>query len=414
MKFEELGLHADLLQGIDAMNFKEATPIQEQAIPAILERKDIIGIAQTGTGKTAAFILPVIDIILKHLPDQHVKALVIVPTRELAMQIDQAIQAYSYFTGISSMAIYGGGDGQDFSQEKKALSEGTDIIIATPGRLNAHLNLGYVDFSKVNFLILDEADRMLDMGFMPDLNRIIRQVNPNRQGLLFSATMPDQIFQLARTMLKDPVTVNIALSKPAAGVTQGAYIVKDEQKLPLITELLKDRRNQSIIVFTSTKSVVSVLGRQLLSRGLNVGQISSDFEQDQREQVMQDFRNRKIDILVATDVISRGIDIAGIEMVVNYDVPNDAEDYVHRVGRTARADSKGEAITFVGPGEQHKFKKIEVLIGSDITKLPVPEHLGTTPVYDPKVSSGGGNRGKGNFRGKGGKRPPFKKGPRKN
>jgi ATP-dependent RNA helicase RhlE len=353
--------------------------------------------------------LPVIDLIIKHHTDSYLKALVIVPTRELATQIDQAIQAYSYFTGISSMAIYGGGDGQDFNQERKALTTGTDIIIATPGRLNSHLNLGYVDFSKLEFLILDEADRMLDMGFMPDLQRIIRQVNPNRQSLLFSATMPDQIFQLARTLLKDPVTVNIALSKPAEGVTQGAYVVHDDQKVPLIVDLLQNRQGQCIVVFTSTKSVVNILGGQLLRKGLKVGQISSDFEQDQREQVMQDFQNRKIDILVATDVISRGIDVAGIELVINFDVPNDAEDYVHRVGRTGRAEKKGEAITFIAPAEQYKFKKIEILIGSEVKKLEVPEKFGPTPAYDPKVSSGrpGGGGGQKPFR-KGG-RPPFKR-----
>lgn len=395
MNFTEMGLHPDIVEGIESMRFREPTPIQQQAIPEILAGKDVIGIAQTGTGKTAAFLLPVLHGIIASGESGIIRALIVVPTRELALQIDQAIQAYAYFTPVSSMAIYGGGDGKDFQQEKHALVEGADIIIATPGRLNSHLNLGYADFSKVKYLILDEADRMLDMGFMPDLQRIIRQVNPDRQSLLFSATMPPQIYQLASGMLRNPVTINIALSKPAEGVRQGAYIVHDRQKLPLVVSLLRGRSGEMIIVFASTKLNVAKLYRQLKQENLSVGQISSDLEQSEREQVMQDFRNRKTEILVATDVVSRGIDIAGIHLVVNYDVPGDAEDYVHRVGRTARADAKGEAITLVGLEEQSKFQRIEWLIGSSIEKLPVPAELGEAPAYDPKTQKGGG----------GGKRP---------
>ena len=403
MKFKELGLHPDIIEGIESMRFKEPTPIQEQAIPHILAGRDVVGIAQTGTGKTTAFLLPVLDAIIKSGESGSIKALIIVPTRELALQIDQAIQAYAYFTPVSSMAIYGGGDGKDFSQEKNALVQGADIIIATPGRFNAHLNLGYVDLSRVKFLILDEADRMLDMGFMPDLQRIIHQVNTDRQSLLFSATMPPQIFHLATGMLKDPVTVNIALSKPAEGVRQGAYVVHDRQKLPLVVNLLRGRTGQMVIVFASTKQNVANLYRQLHREKLNVGQISSDLAQQEREQVMQDFRNRKVEILVATDVVSRGIDIAGIHLVVNYDVPGDAEDYVHRVGRTARADARGEAITLVGPEEQSKFMRIELLIGSVIEKLPVPAELGEAPAYEPRPSKEG--RGQGQGRGRKGGEP---------
>jgi len=412
MKFNEMGLHPDIIEGIESMRFKEPTPIQEQAIPPILEGKDVIGIAQTGTGKTAAFLLPVLDNIIRTDETGKVKALIIVPTRELALQIDQAIQAYAYFTPVSSMAIYGGGDGQDFQQEKNALIAGADIIIATPGRFNSHLNLGYVDLSQVRYLILDEADRMLDMGFMPDLQRIIRQVNPKRQSLLFSATMPPLIFQLANGLLNDPITVNIALSKPAEGVRQAAYIVTDRQKLPLVTFLLRERKGQSIIVFASTKQNVAQLYRQLKQQQLSVGQISSDLEQKERESIMQEFRNRQVDILVATDVVSRGIDIAGIHLVVNYDVPGDAEDYVHRVGRTARADAKGEAITLVGQEEQNKFQRIEWLIGSEIEKVPVPEEFGPAPAYDPKASSGkksgGGHLGGGRSGGGNGGKKPFR------
>lgn len=379
MDFSEFGFYPDLLDGIEALNFKTATPIQEQAIPLILQGKDLIGIAQTGTGKTAAFVLPIIQKILESGESHYTQALIIVPTRELAMQIDQAIAAYSYFTDISSIAVYGGGGGKDFAQGKEAITGGADIIIATPGRLLAHMNLGYVDFSRLRFLVLDEADRMLDMGFMPDLNKIIKTLNPKRQSLLFSATMPHGVMKLAKTLLRDPVTVSIALSKPAEGVSQGAYLVNDRQKLPLITELLKDRTGQRILVFCSSKIAVGQLYQQLKSRGLPVARISSDLEQEEREQVMLAFRNRQVDILVATDVLSRGIDVEGIDLVVNYDVPRDAEDYVHRIGRTARATRKGAALTLVSHADLIRLKRIEKLIGNEVPKIPVPPHLAAAP-----------------------------------
>jgi superfamily II DNA/RNA helicase len=397
LDFTEFDFHPDLLDGIDSLNFKKATPIQEQAIPLILEGKDLIGIAQTGTGKTAAFILPILDMILDMPEDHFTKALVVVPTRELAMQIDQAVEAYSYFTGISCIAVYGGSGGSEFSQERQALSKGAELIIATPGRLIAHLNMGYVNFSKLRFLVLDEADRMLDMGFMPDLNKIINTLNPDRQNLLFSATMPQGVMKLAKTLMRDPVSVNIALSKPAEGVRQGAYVVHDEQKLPLLQEILKDRTGQRILVFSSTKQAVTKLYQKLKPKNLTVGMISSDLEQTDREKVMLAFRNRQIDLLVATDVLSRGIDIDGIDLVINYDVPQDAEDYVHRVGRTARAAR-----------DQRRFQRIEELIGSTVEKLPVPDSIGKTPDYAPKLQreaprgkgpGGGGGRGSGGGRG---------------
>lgn len=383
MNFTDFGLHPDLLDGIDAMNYKTATPIQEKAIPVILDGKDLIGIAQTGTGKTAAFILPVLNEIIESGEANCTQALVIVPTRELAVQIDQVIEAYSYFTGVSSIAIYGGGDGKEFAQEKNAFVTGVDIVIATPGRLISHLNMGYVNFSKLRFLILDEADRMLDMGFQPDLMRIIGKIPQKRQSLLFSATMPDGVMKLARTLMHNPVTISIALSKPAEGVTQRAYVVYEEQKLPLVTELLKDRKGQRIVVFCSSKASVSSLFSKLHRKNLSVGQMSSDVEQDQREETMLAFRNRKIDILVATDVISRGIDVDGIDLVVNYDVPRDPEDYVHRVGRTARAERKGEAFNLVSPMDQHRFRRIEKLIDKDIEKFGPPQSLGAGPEYSP-------------------------------
>lgn len=379
MDFTEFGLHPDLLDGIDALNYTTATPIQAQTIPLILEGKDVIGVAQTGTGKTGAFILPILNEIIESGEYNFTQALVIVPTRELATQIDQVVGAYSYFSNISSMAVYGGGDGKSFAQERSALTAGADIIIATPGRLLAHINMGYVDFSKLRFLVLDEADRMLDMGFQPDLLKIIDKINPKRQGMLFSATMPKGVLKLAKTLLNNPVTVSIALSKPAEGVTQGAYLVSDRQKLPLIVDLLKDKLGQRILIFSSTKQAVSTLYKQLVAKGLSIGQISSDLEQDKREEVMLAFRNRQVDVLVATDVVSRGIDIDGIDLVINYDIPRDAEDYVHRIGRTARAARKGTALTLVSPPELLSFKKIEKLIGKEIDKMPLPDAIAAMP-----------------------------------
>ncbi|MCB0526660.1 MAG: DEAD/DEAH box helicase [Saprospiraceae bacterium] len=379
MDFVDMGLHPDLLDGIDALNFVTATPIQEQAIPLILKGRDLIGVAQTGTGKTAAFVLPVIDLLMDEAPSKYVKALVIVPTRELALQINKAIEAYSYFTGTSSIAIYGGGTGADYAQEKTALVQGVDIVIATPGRLISHMSMGYVNFSKLRFLVLDEADRMLDMGFQPDLLRIIDITNKQRQTLLFSATMPQGVMKLAKSMLRNPETVSIALSKPAEGVQQGAYMVGDSQKLALIADILNGREGQRIIIFASTKSAVSKLFQKLRSKNFHVASVSSDLEQEEREKVMLDFRNRVVDIIVATDVISRGIDIDGIDLVLNYDIPRDAEDYVHRIGRTARAARKGEAITLVSPEEGYKFKRIEKLIGREVDKLKLPEHIGPAP-----------------------------------
>lgn len=394
-----------MLEGISSMNFTQPTPIQAESIPHILAGKDIIGIAQTGTGKTAAFVLPIINQIVTSGEHGKTKALIVVPTRELALQIDQAVEAYSYFTGVSSVAIYGGGDGKVFNNEKRAITSGVDIIIATPGRLISHMNVGYVDFSDLKYFVLDEADRMLDMGFAPDLNRIIRVLNPNRQSLLFSATMPESVFRMAKSILRDPITINIALSKPAEGVTQGAFVVYEEQKMPVIIGLLVERKDICTIVFSSTKQTVANLYRALKSKGLSVGMISSDLEQAEREQVMLDFRSRKINILVATDVVSRGIDIDIIDCVINYDVPGDAEDYVHRIGRTARAQRKGEAFTLISPGEQGKFGRIETLIGKAVDKLTSVVEIGPVPEYTP------GKRGEGRPKDRGG-RPGGKPGHR--
>lgn len=368
------------------MGFEKPTPIQEKAIPIILENKDLIACAQTGTGKTAAFLLPVMNKIIKDHTET-IDTLIIVPTRELAIQIDEALQGFAYFTPISCIAIYGGNNGTSYEQEKKALTQGANIIIATPGRLIAHLNQGYVKFNTVKHLILDEADRMLDMGFSDDLNRIISFLPVDRQTLMFSATMPPKIRTLANRILKNPEEINIAVSKPAEGVMQGAYLVYNTQKVELIKQLLTGKKLKSVLIFSSTKSRVKELERELQKIGMNSSAIHSDLTQDQRNEVLRSFKNRKLQILIATDILSRGIDIDSIELVINFDVPGDAEDYIHRVGRTARAEATGVALTFINPADQRKFRNIEQLIGSEVKKLPLPDTLGPAPENNPEASN---------------------------
>ena len=381
MKFDELGLDVRLMEGLSYMGFEKTTPIQEQAIPKIMEGRDIIGCAQTGTGKTAAFILPVLHQLAAN-PIDGTGALVIAPTRELAVQIEQQIQAFAYFIQLDSLAVYGGGDGADFERQKKALKGGTDIIVATPGKLLSHLSMGYVKFDKIRHLILDEADRMLDMGFLDDILRIISHVPKERQSLLFSATMPPNIRKLASRILKDPFEINIAIAKPAAGVLQGAYIVHDSQKVDLVKSLIADKPNyQSILIFSSTKKNVSEIVRALRTRNYEVEGISSDYEQAEREKVLQRFRSRKTRVLVATDVLSRGIDIKDINLIINFDVPRNAEDYVHRVGRTARAETTGVALTLVNQKDAYHFRSIEKLIEMEVPKLSLPQHIGPGPEW---------------------------------
>ena len=347
VRFDALNMHPDVMDALEAMGFQEATPIQSESIPKILDGQDLMGIAQTGTGKTGAFLLPTIDRILDTPDNGKIKALIVVPTRELAQQIDQAVEGFGYYAKVTSLAIYGGGSGHDFSREKKALTKGADIIIATPGRFLSHLTLGYVDLSELTCLILDEADRMLDMGFHGDIMRIAEKCKKERQTLLFSATMPDRIETLSKDLLNNPVTVKLALSKPAEKIKQGAYVLFDHQKDEVLVEVLKDRNVKSGIVFTSRKRTVSQITRTLKKAGIRCERISSDAEQSERESVMLGFRQKKFPILVATDVVSRGIDIDSIELVVNYDVPPNEEDYVHRIGRTARADKDGEGVTLI-------------------------------------------------------------------
>jgi len=384
LNFRDFNLDNGIIEGIEAMGYENPTPVQEQVIPSILDGKDIIAAAQTGTGKTAAFLLPIIHQIITGGNLAPIKALVIVPTRELARQIDQHMEGLAYFSSVHSLAIYGGSGGEAFSREKKALSVGTDVVICTPGRMIAHLNLGYVKFSGLQYLILDEADRMLDMGFNEDIMKIISFLPKKRQNLLFSATMPSKIRQLARQVLNDPAEINIAISKPAENIIQVAFIVYENQKIPLVLHLLTARELRSILVFCSTKVSTKALSRELKKNGLQVEDIHSDLDQASREKVLINFKNRKTKILVATDVLSRGIDIEDINLVINYDVPHDAEDYIHRIGRTARAEAAGAAFTLVSQKEQGKFSQIEDHLGKPVTKAKIPENLGKAPDYKPR------------------------------
>lgn len=384
MKFSDFNFESSLQEGLDSMGFETPTPIQEQAIPIILRHKDLIGCAQTGTGKTAAFLLPILNQLTAYPTDQ-TDTLIIVPTRELALQIDQALQGFSYFTSVSSIAIYGGSDGSVFERERKALIDGANVIIATPGRLMAHLNMGYVKLKGLKHLILDEADRMLDMGFLEDILKITTYLPKERQTLFFSATMPPKIRALATKLLKDPEQINIAISKPSDGIIQGAYLVYDTQKNNLIKSLLNGKELTSVIIFVSTKQKVKELEKDLQKAGFKAKAIHSDLEQSEREEVLLNFRSKQLQILVATDILSRGIDIEDISLVINYDVPGDAEDYIHRIGRTARAASTGVALTFINEFDQQKFLQIETLIGNEVKKLPLPSDLGPGPVYAPET-----------------------------
>jgi superfamily II DNA/RNA helicase len=394
MKFSELNLDEQLLEALSYMNFETATPIQEKAIPLILENRDLIACAQTGTGKTGAFVLPILNKLIGK-EDPNIDTLIIVPTRELAIQIEQQIQGLSYFLSVGSKAVYGGGSGKDWDLQKDALKNGTDIIVATPGKLLSHLKLGYVNFKHVKHLILDEADRMLDMGFIDDLQAIIKYLPEKHQTLLFSATMAKNIRQLAQKILKNPEEISLSIAKPAAGVDQKIYLAFDEQKIKVISHLLNERKEyDSIIIFTSTKSKVSEIVRSLNKSGLKSRGISSNLDQDEREEVLRGFRSKRVRILVATDVMSRGIDIKEINMVINFDVPHDAADYVHRVGRTARANTKGEAVTLVNQKDMYRLRKIETLIETKLEKLQPPGEIGAGPEWQEGKPKGNNNKKK--------------------
>ena len=413
MKFSELNLEESVLDALDAMNFQECTPVQEHTIPVLLEGHDLIGVAQTGTGKTAAYLLPVLNQLSKGTyPEEAINCIIMSPTRELAQQIDQQMEGFSYFMPISSVAVYGGNDGIRFEQEKRGLTLGADVVISTPGRLISHLSLGYVDLSKVSFFILDEADRMLDMGFADDIMQIVKYLPKERQTIMFSATMPSKIQQLAKSILNNPVEVKLAVSKPAEKIIQAAYICYEAQKLKIIESLFKEQTPERVIIFASSKLKVKEVAKALKRLKLNVGEMHSDLEQNQREAIMHEFRNGRINMLVATDIVARGIDIDDIRLVINYDVPHDNEDYVHRIGRTARANHDGCAITFVSETEQTRFKQIEDFLEKAIYKIPVPEELGEAPAYAPRTSSN--RRSNWKSRGNGGKKRQQKNGNKNN
>ena len=383
MSFSDFEFDAKLQEGLESMGYVKPTPIQVQSIPVIMQGMDVIACAQTGTGKTAAYILPVLHKIL-NTDHRHLNTLIIAPTRELAQQIDQQIEGFAYYTGVSSIPVYGGGDGATWEVQRKALDQGADIVIATPGRLIALLAGGTVVFDHLQHLILDEADRMLDMGFYDDIVKIIGYLPKKRQTLLFSATMPPRIRQLANKILNQPTEISIAIAKPAAGILQQAYVVYDSQKAPLLSFLLKTHSWNSVLIFASTKELVKKLGATFERNGFAAKAFHSDLEQAEREEILRAFKSRQLNILIGTDVLSRGIDVEGISAVINYDVPPDPEDYVHRVGRTARAETTGTAITFVNERDQRKFYTIESLISMNIPKLPLPAALGEAPLYQPE------------------------------
>lgn len=374
--FYDLPLSDDVLDALWDMHFEECTPIQAECIPHILDRRDLIGIAQTGTGKTAAYLLPILTLLKEDPhPTDAVNCLIMAPTRELARQIDQALQGFAYYTDINSVAVYGGNDGIRYEQERRSFERGADIVIATPGRLITHLGLGNLDLSRTTHIILDEADRMLDMGFFDDIMTIMKELPKERQTILFSATMPDEISRMAKQVMNNPAEVRIAVSKPAEKIDQSVYICREGDKTYILKEIFAAQKPERVIVFASSKQKVKELGISLRQRGYNVEAMHSDLEQKQRDEVMLAFRQRKIDILVATDIVSRGIDIDDITMVINYDCPRDPEDYVHRIGRTARAGRQGRAVTLVGERDNLSLKRIERLLEAKITRAPLPNGL---------------------------------------
>lgn len=389
MNFYDFGFEDEVLDGLEAMNFIAPTPIQEATIPPLMQGRDLLGCAQTGTGKTAAYLLPIINrIFLGEFEEDAIKAIVMAPTRELAQQIDQQISGFGYFVSVSSLAIYGGTDGLAWSQAQRSIERGTDIIVATPGRLISMLNLQVADISKVSYFVIDEADRMLDMGFYDDIMSIWKRLPPTCQIALFSATMPPKIGELANSILKNPIRMTIAISKPPKSILQSAYICYEAQKLPIVVGLLgssSEHKTQKTVVFSSSKQKVHQLSLSLKLKGINVAEMHSDLDQTTREQVMRDFKTGFVDVLVATDIVARGIDIDNIRVVINYDMPHDPEDYVHRIGRTARGtDGRGLAITLVNEEEQKSFYLLEQFLGYSVYKVPVDAEYGNAPTYDPE------------------------------
>ena len=383
MKFEETYLNDNILDALYDMRFDEMTPIQEKCIPEILDGYDVLGVAQTGTGKTAAYLLPILSMLDDGgYPKEAVNCVIMSPTRELAQQIDQAMQGFGYYLdNVSSVAVYGGNDGNRYDQELKGLRLGADVIIATPGRLLSHLKVGNLDLSRCSFFVLDEADRMLDMGFSDDIMKIVQELPKDCQRVMFSATMPRKIRQLAVSLLHNPVEIRLSVSKPAEKIQQSAYVCYETQKLGIIQDLFKSNELKRVIIFSGKKDKVKDITRQLKKMKINCGDMHSDLSQAERDEVMYQFKANQIDVLVATDIVARGIDIDDIRMVINYDVPHDAEDYVHRIGRTARADRDGVAITFISDTDIYRFNQIERFLGTTVKKTPLPDGLGDAPEY---------------------------------
>ena len=383
MYFDELELNNSVLDALYDMRFEKCTPVQEKCIPEILNGNDVLGVAQTGTGKTAAYLLPILSKLDdENYPEKAINCLIMSPTRELAQQIDQAMQGFGYYlNGVSSVAVYGGNDGNRYDQELKSLQLGADVVIATPGRLISHISLGNVDLSKVSFFILDEADRMLDMGFSDDILKIAKKLPQSCQTIMFSATMPDKIEELAKTLLKNPKVIKLAVSKPAEKIKQSAYVCYETQKMGIIKDIFKSDDLKRVIIFCGSKMKVKQVAGALQRKHINCGEMHSDLDQAMRDEVMFKFKSGQFDVLVATDIVARGIDIDDISMVINYDVPHDAEDYVHRIGRTARAAREGSAITFVSDDDIYYFQQIEKFLGKQVDKTPLPEGLGEGPEY---------------------------------
>ena len=396
MRFDELYLNDNILDALDDMRFETCTPIQEKCIPEILDGRDLIGVAQTGTGKTAAYLLPILSLIDDgYYPEDAINCIIMSPTRELAQQIDQAMEGFGYYLdGISSVAVYGGNDGGRYDQETKGLQLGANVVIATPGRLISHITMNHADLSRLSFFVLDEADRMLDMGFSEDILKIASHIPDTCQTIMFSATMPSKIEQLAKTLLKDPVEVKLAVSRPADNILQQAYVCHENQKLGIIRHLFKNNELSRVIVFSGSKQKVKEINRSLRQMHINSGEMHSDLDQSQRDEMMYRFKSGQVDVLVATDIVARGIDIDDIATVINFDVPHDSEDYVHRIGRTARAQRDGKAITFVRGREIGDFMQIEKFLGYAVEKVALPDGLGEAPEYKPMKLRGNG-RGRG-------------------
>ena len=403
MKFEETYLNDNILDALYDMRFDEMTPIQEKCIPEILDGYDVLGVAQTGTGKTAAYLLPILSLLDDGgYPKDAINCVIMSPTRELAQQIDQAMQGFGYYLdGVSSVAVYGGNDGGRYDQELRGMRLGADVLIATPGRLLSHLKVGNLDLSRCSFFVLDEADRMLDMGFSEDIMKIVRELPESCQRVMFSATMPSKIRELAVSLLHDPVEVKLAVSKPAEKIHQQAYVCYDPQKLGIIEHLFKAGDLQRVIIFSGKKDRVKDITRQLKRMKINCAEMHSDLSQAERDDVMYRFKAGQVDVLVATDIVSRGIDIDDIRIVLNYDVPHDAEDYVHRIGRTARADRDGIALTFVSEAEIYKFQEIEHFLGKEVEKRPLPDGLGEAPEYTKRAKKRSNTRRHGRWHSRG-------------